>query len=164
LSDDLPTIADTASQSAGVQMMRNNAPNTRGKPFEPGNPGRPKGARNKATLAAEALLDGEAETLTRKLIELANGGDLTALRLCMERIVPPRKDRPVSFELPPILKMSDCVAALAAIAEAVGCGDLTPIEAAELSKVVDAYTRAVEATEIMERLGRLEKAQEAKAK
>src|SRR5262245_47204912 len=47
----------------------------RGRPFEPGqrgNPsGRPKGARNKTTIAVEALLDNEAEALTRKLIELA---------------------------------------------------------------------------------------------
>ena len=81
---------------------RNNGPVTRGRPFEPGNPGRPKGSRNKATLAAEALLDGEAETLTRKAIDLANAGDTTALRMCIERILPARKDRPVSITLPPI--------------------------------------------------------------
>ena len=51
-----------------------------------GNPkGRPKGARNKATLAAEALLDGDAETITKKAIELAKAGDLTAIRLCLRR-------------------------------------------------------------------------------
>lgn len=43
---------------------------TRGKPFEPGNPGRVPGSRNRATLAAAALLDGEAEALTRKAIEM----------------------------------------------------------------------------------------------
>jgi Family of unknown function (DUF5681) len=55
-----------------------------GRPFEPGqsgNPaGRPKGSRNKATLAVEALLDGEAEEITRKAIELAKKGDLAAIR------------------------------------------------------------------------------------
>ena len=66
-----------------------------------GNPsGRPRGARNKTTLAVEALLDGEAEVLTRKAIERAKDGDSVALRLCLERILPPRKDRPVSFALP----------------------------------------------------------------
>ena len=76
----------------------------RGRPFEPGqsgNPaGRPKGARNRSTVAAEALLDGEAEALTRKAIELALAGDTTALRLCMERLVPPRKDRSTPIALP----------------------------------------------------------------
>ena len=71
------------------------------RPGESGNPnGRPPGSRNKTTLAVESLLDGEAENLTRKAIELAKDGDLTALRLCLERIAPPRKDRPVTFSLP----------------------------------------------------------------
>jgi hypothetical protein len=66
-----------------------------------GNPGgRPLGARHKATLAAEALLDGEAEGLTRKAIEAALGGDMPALRICLDRILPPRKERPVRFKLP----------------------------------------------------------------
>jgi Family of unknown function (DUF5681) len=121
-----------------------------------GNPeGRPKGARNKATVAAERLLDGEAEALTRKAIDLAKQGDTTALRLCIERILPTRKDRPVSFDMPRIETVADSVKAAAAIASAVADGELTPMEAAELSKVVDGYTRAVETA----RLVRLEQTQ-----
>jgi len=78
------------------------APKQRGRPFRQGtsgNPrGRPKGARNRATVTAEALLDGEAEAISRKLIEKALEGDTTALRLCLERILPPRRDRPIQFE------------------------------------------------------------------
>ena len=49
-----------------------------------GNPdGRPMGSRNRATLAAQTLLDGEGERLTRKAIELALEGDRAALRLCL---------------------------------------------------------------------------------
>ena len=55
--------------------------------------GRPQGSRNKATLAIEALLDGESDKLTRKAVDLAMKGDTTALRLCLERLCPPRKDR-----------------------------------------------------------------------
>ena len=63
-----------------------------------GNPaGKPKGARHRATLAAEALLDGEAEELTRKAVELALAGDVIALRLCLDRILSPRRERPVTF-------------------------------------------------------------------
>ncbi|MGC2077599.1 MAG: DUF5681 domain-containing protein [Xanthobacteraceae bacterium] len=62
--------------------------------------GKPPGARHKVTLAAETLLDSEAETLSRKAIELALTGDVSALRLCLDRILPPRKDRPVRFNLP----------------------------------------------------------------
>ena len=71
--------------------------------FAPGNTGRPPGARHAATLAAEALLDGEAEALTRKAVEMALEGDPVALRLCMERVLSPRRDRPVRFALPAIL-------------------------------------------------------------
>jgi len=66
-----------------------------------GNPGgRPKGALNKATLATQALLEGEAEALTRKVVELAKSGNPMALRLCLERLLPPRRDRPIIFALP----------------------------------------------------------------
>jgi hypothetical protein len=126
-------------------------------PGQSGNPnGRPPGSRNKVTLAVEALLDGEAEMLTRKAIERAKEGDMSALRLCMDRIAPARKDRPVSFALPKLTKSSDAVAAAAAIAEAVAAGDLTPSEAAELAKLVDAFARAIEVHDLNERVGRLE--------
>src|SRR5271169_4787644 len=82
----------------------NTAPIQRGRPFAPGksgNPkGRPKGARNNATVIAEVLLDGEANAITRKLIDKALEGDTTALRLCLDRLLPPKRGRPVSFKLP----------------------------------------------------------------
>jgi len=125
-----------------------------------GNPnGRPKGARNRATLAAEILLDGEAQALTRKAIELALSGDSTALRLCLERILPPRKDRPVHFAMPDLHAPEDAVKACAALCAAVSSGDLTPTEASELSKLIGAFTTAIELHEMQKRLDRLEAAQ-----
>jgi hypothetical protein len=97
---------------------RKNAPKTRGKPFQSGNPGKPKGARHKTTIAAEVLLDGESEALTRKAIELALGGDTIALRLCLERIIPARKG-PVSFVMPSIASADDAARAMAAILAAL---------------------------------------------
>jgi hypothetical protein len=68
------------------------------KPGQSGNPsGRLKDTLNKVTLAARALLDGEAEVLTRKMLELAKAGNPMALRLCLERLLPPRKDRPINL-------------------------------------------------------------------
>src|SRR5258708_8865649 len=85
-------------------MAEKTAGKQRGRPFlrgESGNPaGRPMGARHKATVAAEALLDGEAEALTRKAVEMALAGDGTALRLCLDRIIPPRRERPGRFKMP----------------------------------------------------------------
>src|SRR6516162_10958362 len=117
-----------------------------------GNPrGRPMGSRNNATLAAETLLAGEAEKLTRKCIELALDGDPIALRLCMERIYPARKDRAVSFPLPPITSARDAADIAAAIAQAVAAGHLTPSEAAELGKVIEIYVKAYQTAELVDR-------------
>jgi hypothetical protein len=139
---------------------RKSARNTRGKPFQPGNAGKPKGTRNKATLALEALLDGEAEAITRKAIEMALDGDTTAMRLVLERILPPRKDRPVPFALPPLETAADAVKATASLVEAVATGALTPGEAGELSKLVEGFTKAVEQHEVQQRLDRIEAALE----
>ena len=125
--------------------------------FQPGNPGRPKGARNRATVAAESLLDGDAEAITRKAVEQAKEGDLTAIRLCMDRFCPPRKDRPIPFELPKLERATDASAAIGAIVAAVADGDLTPIEAGELSKLVENFARVVAVAEFEARLDRLEK-------
>ena len=84
--------------------------NTRGRPFAPGNPGKPKGARHRATRAMEALLDGESEALTRRAIEMALAGDSTAMRLCMDRLLPALRERPVSVDLPPLNGSQDAVA------------------------------------------------------
>ncbi|HXQ04312.1 MAG TPA: DUF5681 domain-containing protein, partial [Bradyrhizobium sp.] len=131
---------------------------TQFQPGQSGNPnGRPKGSRNAATLALESLLDGEA--LTRKAVELALTGDIAALRLCLDRILPPRKDRPVSFEMPPINNAVDARAASAALLAAVASGDLTPSEASEVGKLIDGYVRSIEVTEVLARLDKLEKRQ-----
>jgi len=129
----------------------NTAGNQRGRPFikgQSGNPaGKPKGARHRATLAAEALLDGEAEALTRKAIELALAGDPIALRLCLDRILPPRRERPLRFVLPELRSVADASSAMAAILAAVASGDTCLAEAGELAKLVDAFFRAAEAVE-----------------
>jgi hypothetical protein len=128
-----------------------------------GNPaGRPKGSRNKTTLALEALLDGEAEAITRKAVGMALEGDVTAMRLVMDRIMPPRRERPIMFAMPKMETTADAVKASAALVDAVASGDITPGEAGELSKLVDGFTKAVELHEIQQRLDKLEAAQVAK--
>jgi hypothetical protein len=73
---------------------RKNARKTRGKPFEPGNPGRPKGARHRTTIAAEKLMQGDSEAIVRAVIKAAKGGDMTAAKVVLDRIAPIRKGRP----------------------------------------------------------------------
>ena len=123
-----------------------------------GNPsGRPKGSLNKATLATQALLEGEAEALTRKVVELAKSGNPMALRLCLERLLPPRKDRPITFALPQLEGAQDLPQALKAILEAVARGDITPGEGQTLTAMLDAYRKGLETTDLEARITSLEK-------
>jgi Family of unknown function (DUF5681) len=131
---------------------------TQFKPGRSGNPnGRPQGSRHKASIAIDALLEGEAENITRKAVEMALSGDGPAMRLCMERLAPPRRDRLVPFEMPKLDSAADAKAAAAAIVSAVANGNLTPSEAAELSKLLDNFTRVLEATNFQARLEALER-------
>jgi hypothetical protein len=117
-----------------------------------GNPaGRPAGSRNSATLACEALLEGQAEALTQKAVALALAGDTVALKLCVDRIYPPRKDRPVNFQLRHINCARDAADAVYDVMSAVASGQLTPAEAAEISKVVGVCVKAFEAAEYANR-------------
>jgi hypothetical protein len=142
---------------------RNNASKTRGRPFEPGNPGRPKGARHKTTIAVEALLEGEAEKLARKAIEKALEGDTTALRLCLDRIAPPRKDRTIAFTLPEVATPADVLRAAGALLAGVAAGELAPSEAGGLSKLLDGYRSALTTVDLEARISRLEDLQKGRA-
>lgn len=124
--------------------------------FANGNAGRPKGARNKTTQAVLALLEGEANALTRKAVEMAMQGDSVALRLCLDRIAPPRKDNPVQFALPSMATAHDAAQAAGAVLTAVAEGDLTPAEGAQVMGLVDSYRRTLEVTELETRLAALE--------
>lgn len=136
------------------------AKSTRKQGFQPGksgNPaGRPAGSRNKATLAIEALLDGEAEALTRKAVGMALDGDTVALRLCMDRICPPRKDSPISFKMPPVHNVSDAASVMRSVIEEVAIGSISPGEAKAVSEVLECYRRLVETSEFEHRLTALE--------
>ena len=137
---------------------RKNGGNTpRGRPFQPGNPGKPRGARHKTTLLAEKLMSDDAEAIVKKVIEAAKAGDLAAARLVLDRIAPARRDNPVRFDLPAIDCPADAAKASAAILAAVAAGELTPSEADQVCKVVDAFVRALEAHEFEKRLLALER-------
>ena len=123
-----------------------------------GNPaGKKPGTRHKATMLAERLLDGQAEELIQQCVQKALDGDSTAMRLCIERLVPPRKDRPVSLDLPQMKCVEDTIKAMAVISSGVADGELTPSEGQVLSGMVENYRKAIETTELEERISNLEK-------
>lgn len=124
--------------------------------FGAGNSGKPRGTRHKATQAVLTLLEGEATALTRKAVEMALAGDGVALRLCLDRIAPPRKDNHVEFSVPPMKTAKDAAEAAGAVLQAVSSGELTPIEATQIMGLVDSYRRTLEVTELEARLAALE--------
>jgi hypothetical protein len=126
-----------------------------------GNPsGRPRGSRNRATILFQNVLEDDAEAIARKAVDMAKAGDIAAIRICMDRLAPARRNDAIVFELPPIERATDTVVAAATIVAAVAAGDLAPSEAADLAKVMDIYLRALATGSFEERLAQLESAAE----
>jgi hypothetical protein len=124
--------------------------------FAVGNPGKPKGSRHRATMAVQGLIEEQSKALTQKAIDMALEGDTTALRLCIERIAPARKDTPVSFEMPTMENAQDAARAAAAILSEVSGGSITPLEGATVMGLIEQYRRTLEATELEARISALE--------
>lgn len=144
-----------------LQKTAKTARRGRGRPFrkgQSGNPaGRPRGSTNRATRAAELLLDGEAAALTRKAVEMALAGDHAALRLCLDRTIAPRRDRAVELALPPIDSATDILSAIKLVSGAVGRGANTPGEGLAMSQMIESFLRAIDASDFESRLRELEK-------
>jgi hypothetical protein len=132
----------------------------RGRPFKPGNPGRPLGSKNRVTQTLEQLAEGQAEQLFEKVRELAQAGDVACLRMMLDRIWPPRKAQPVNVTLPPINSSQDALAAIAAICTALREGGLTPDEITALSSVVGRSIQVIELQDLERRVAALEEARE----
>lgn len=135
-------------------------PKVRGRPFvrgQSGNPGgRPRGARNRTTLACEQLLDGEAVAVTRKAIAAAKRGDPVALRLVVERILPRGRGRSVEIGLPKLERAADIVEGCSIVIAAVACGDLTISEGEGIMRLLEVERRAIETSELSVRIELLE--------
>ena len=135
-----------------------------GRPFKKGQSGNPAGkapgTRNKATRAVQTLLDGEAETLTRKCVDLALEGDTTALRICMERLCPPARERALDadLELPATITAANAGAVFSEVLKAVVGGRLVPGEGKTLVEMMNLYLSAHEYAELSERIDELEQA------
>jgi hypothetical protein len=131
----------------------------RGRPFvkgQSGNPaGRPSRARQ-AAVVAEALIGRRTVPLTNKAIDLALAGDRVALRLCLDRIMPRRREAPIALPLPPIAGTADIGAAMAAVVNAAATGAVTSAQAGALARVVTTFIRAIETGDFERRLTELE--------
>lgn len=139
-----------------MTAIRNEAAKSADGRFQPGNPGKPPGTRSRVTRAVEALLEGEAEGLTRRAIEKALEGDTVALRLCLDRLAPLRKDAPISIHLPTVTNASDAVAASSAVLASVAAGECTPDEGGRVMALLTAHKAIVEAGDLEQRIAALE--------
>ena len=141
---------NTGEKLDGRDQAGRFAPGARGNPG-----GRPKGSRNRVTLLAQELLDGDGETIVAKAIELAKAGEPIALRLCIERILP-RRASTVELELPEIRKAEDVAAGCAAVIEAAGSGRITLGEAREFMSLLETQRKAIETHDLAVRIQLLE--------
>jgi hypothetical protein len=109
--------------------------------------GRTPGATNRAALAAQAILDEKVEAITLKAIELAENGDFSAIRLCLGLVVPPRREQPIEFEIRKLEWIDDARQAIGDVIAAVAAGKITLTEAAEVTRLLEAYVGACEASQ-----------------
>jgi hypothetical protein len=122
-----------------------------------GNPaGRPLGSRNRASLEMEGLLEGAVPRLTQQAIDRALEGSDNALKLCMQRVLPVMRSRPVAIALPAGATAEEVAAAMSETVRSMGAGEISPGEAADIIQVLEAQRRTVETIELERRLARLE--------
>src|SRR6516165_11928245 len=128
----------------------------RGRPFQPGNSGRPLGSKNKTTRLVEQLVEGDAEKLSRKMLELAKKGNVRCLEYCLDRLLPKRSGRPLDLQLPAINSVQDLIAAMTTVTTAVNNGDLTAEEATHVVQWFECYAKIFTVHDFAVRLETLE--------
>lgn len=128
----------------------------RGRPFKHGNPGRPPGSKNKTTKMVEELVDGNAEKITQKLIELGLAGNVRCLQYCLDRLLPQRRGRPLDLQLPTINGVHDIAPVMASITNELNSGNLTPEEASQVIGLLESYARVITTKDLAIRLEQLE--------
>ena|ERR1700722_12001998 len=131
--------------------------NTRFQKGQSGNPkGKPKGARNRSSIAAEQILEASLGDVCKSIENEALQGNMLAARMILERFLPVRKDRLIKIDFPAINNSEDILKAVSVIVNAVGSGKISPSEGECLSKTLDMYAKAFETHQLESRLNQLE--------
>jgi Family of unknown function (DUF5681) len=118
--------------------------------------GKPKGARNRASLLLDKMAQADAAAVLRAVLDKAKRGDMTAATTVLARLWPVQKGRSIALDLPHIATAEDVIAALDVINAAIGCGQITPDEGAAIAGVVEQHRKAIETVELEQRIARLE--------
>lgn len=128
------------------------------KPGQSGNPtGRPKGIKDRRVALREKLLP-HADQLIDMVTTFAKSGDMTAMKIVMDRIIPPLKEEPIHVTIPKIESAADCVKAQAAVVNAVAAGEILPSDGQAMSGLIEAQRRAYETHDLAKRLEAIEEA------
>jgi hypothetical protein len=93
----------------------------------------------------------------QKVLELAQTGDVSCLRMLLDRLWSPRKGQPLNIKMPPIKTSQDVLAAIASVWTAIAEGQLTPDEAGTLSLVVERSIQVIQLQEVVQRIEDLER-------
>jgi hypothetical protein len=102
-------------------------------------------------------MQADAEEIIKSVVSAAKGGDATAMRLCVERLIPVRKGRPLEFPLSRIKGAADVASALGEVSALMAEGTLSPDEASAIAGVLETHRRAIETCELETRVAALEK-------
>jgi hypothetical protein len=132
----------------------------RGRPFTPGNTasrGRPPGSRNQHTVWSEELIGQYREAVLRKCLAMALQGDSTAMRLCVERILPISKESRIRLKMAKVNTMAEVATAWNQVLQAVGRGEITPEQGQRLADLLQGRGRIIESEEMEARLRVLER-------
>ena len=122
-----------------------------------GNPkGRPLGSRNRASLAVDELMQGQAEKITQRAIQAALDGDMDAIRIVLARVAPPRRGRRFSIELPPADGPHGLANAMTALIGQMAAGQLSPEETQSIASILELAGASYERRELAARLDKLE--------
>ena len=148
------------SESAAAHTDISGGQQRRGRPFQPGqsgNPrGRPAGSRNLITTMLDHLAEADAGDVLRAILAKARAGDPRCADLVLSRIWPQREGRAVTFDLTAARNSGDLSAALGIIAAAIASGELTPEEGQSVAAVLEMQRRAIELVELETRVAALE--------
>ncbi|MDO9416211.1 DUF5681 domain-containing protein [Pararhizobium sp.] len=138
-------------------MKDKDANDTRFKPGQSGNPkGRLAGSRSRVLVALDALGEGEAEEILKRMVKKAKEGDAVAARTIFERVWPARKGARVAFDLPEVTTADDLPRAVSTVTRQVANGEISPDEGAVIVTLLEAHRKAIETSELAIRVAALE--------
>ncbi len=126
--------------------------------FRPGNRGKPRGAKNKATRLLERLIEADAGRVGQACIAAALAGDVGAQRLIFERLLPARRPQSQAVHLPAVSEAEGLADKARAVVDAVAAGELAPDAGRMVLDSLAAVARIAEIAELESRIAALESA------